>query len=189
MASSYSPQAGFPAAPLASLASGSGPASSSSNYIDHPVDAVFIGTTQAANSLESHGTGYALRLTRDTSCMDDLEVKVIQTYRNGRRCQDNNVVIKIDVEDIWSVAIHVPEATGVGDPETPSFVALATPDNTMRYTGFNKTIASYVPDIDECRRRNHRTAPDVTCLPYILIVLHKSANAEDHSNLAVSALE
>ena len=87
------------------------------------------------------------------------------------------------------MAIHIPEATGVGDPETPSFVALATPDNTTRYTGYNKTIASYVPDIDECRRRNHRTAPDVTCLPYILIVLHKSVNAEDHSSLAVSALE
>lgn len=145
---------------------------------------MFIGTTQAVKGSESRG--YALRVSRNTSLMDDLEVQVIQTVHFGRRC--DKVVMKVDVEDIASMAIHVPEATGVGDPETASFIALTTPDNTMRYTGFDKTISSYTPDIAECERRNRRSAPDVTCLPYILIILHKFLNTADHSSLAVSAV-
>ena len=163
------------------------PPANKRSYVDHPIDAVFIGTTQAVKGSESKGNGYALRVSRNTSFMDDLEVQVIQTVNFGQRC--DKVVMKVDVEDIASMAIHVPEATGVGDPETASFIALTTPDNTMRYTGFNKTISSYTPDIAECKRRNKCSAPDVTCLPYILIVLYKSANTADHSSLAVSAVQ
>ena len=157
---------------------------------EYPIESVFVGLTPAAQSSEKKGTAYVLKVSRDTGGVygDDLELVVLNVSHLGRPVVPPKQILKIAAEDLTNMAIHAPEATSEGDPETPSFVAITTLDNTMRYTGYNKTVSTYIPDLNVCEKKNKKTAPDLSCTPFILIVLHKSHDKTDQMNLAVSEL-
>ena len=155
---------------------------------EYPIETVFVGLTPAAQSCERKGNAYVLKVSRDTGGVsgDDLELVVLNVSHLGRPVVPPKQILKIAAEDLTNMAIHAPEATSEGDPATPSFVAITTLDNTIRYTGFNKMVSSYTPDSSIFEKKNKKTAPDLSCTPFILVVLHKSHDETDQMNLAVS---
>lgn len=154
---------------------------------EHPIDAVFVGLSRVAHGDLQKGLRFVLRVSRFTPSNDELELEVLKTHDFGEPLREGpKQVLKIRAEDVINMAIHAPEANDKGDPETPSFIAISTIENTMRYTGYNRTITSYNPDYEACKRINKKTEPMLNCTPFILIVLHKSHEKIDQINLRVS---